>query len=81
MKPDLRDGVLKAIVEATTAWNAKAPQVEALAIEELKSRGVTVESCDRGAFRDRVRPLWASFAEKTPGAQAMLDAAHATEKA
>ena len=81
MKPDLRDGVLKAITEATTAWNVRAPQVEAMAIEELKAKGVTVETCNRDAFRDQVSPLWASFIEKTPGAKPMLDAAHATEKA
>jgi TRAP-type transport system periplasmic protein len=32
-------------------------------------------------FRERVRPMWDRFAEKTPGAKALLDAVHQTEKA
>jgi tripartite ATP-independent transporter DctP family solute receptor len=81
MPAKLRDGLLKAITEATDEQFQKAAQVEATAIDELKAKGVTFEECNREAFRERVSPLWASFAEKTPGAKALLDAIRETEKA
>jgi tripartite ATP-independent transporter DctP family solute receptor len=81
MKPDLRDGVLKAVTEASTDWNTRAGGIEGAATEELKGRGVTVETCDRAAFRERVQPLWEQFTQRTPGAKALLDAARATAKA
>jgi TRAP-type C4-dicarboxylate transport system substrate-binding protein len=81
MKPDQRDGVLIAVRQATDAWNSQAGAVEALAITELKGKGVSVEACDRAAFRARMQPLWDSFLARTPGAKPLLDAAHATAKA
>jgi TRAP-type C4-dicarboxylate transport system substrate-binding protein len=81
LKPDQREGVLRAVNEATTAWNAQAGKVEAMAIDALKAKGVTVEACDRAAFRDRMQPLWDSFLARTPAAKPLLDAAHSTAKA
>ena len=76
-----RDGLLKAVSDATDEHFNRAAQVETNAIEQLKTLGVTVEECDRAAFRDRVRPMWDQFAEKTPGAKALLDAVQQTAKA
>ena len=80
MPADQRDGLLKAVKDATDEHYDKAQAVETGAIEQLQTRGVTVEDCDRSVFRDRVRPLWSEFAQKTPGARPLLDAAHQTEQ-
>jgi TRAP-type C4-dicarboxylate transport system substrate-binding protein len=76
-----RDGLIKAVREATDDQFQRAAQVETDAIEELKSKGVTVEDCNRAAFRERVSPMWDRFIEKTPGAKPLLDAVRQTEKA
>jgi tripartite ATP-independent transporter DctP family solute receptor len=76
-----RDGLLKAVREATDDQFQRAAQVEMDAIEELKIKGVTVEQCNRAAFRERVSPMWDRFVEKTPGAKPLLDAVRQTEKA
>ena len=75
-----RDGLLKAVSEATHAQFARAAQVEADALADLKAKGVTIAECDREAFRQRVRPLWERFAQQTPGAKDFLDAVRQTEK-
>jgi len=80
LPPAQRDGVIKAMNDATDAHFLKAAQVEAEAVEELKSKGVVFAECDRSVFRDRVSPMWDRFAEKTPGAKAMLAAIRDTAK-
>ncbi len=67
--------------EATTDQFNKAAQIEADAIEALKAKGVTVEDCDREAFRARMQPMWDNFIQTTPGAKPMFDAIRQTEKA
>jgi TRAP-type C4-dicarboxylate transport system substrate-binding protein len=81
LKPAQRDGLLKAVRDATTQQFQRAAQIEASAIEELKSKGVTVEDCDRAAFRDKVKPMWDRFVQTSPNAKPMLDAIIQTEKA
>jgi tripartite ATP-independent transporter DctP family solute receptor len=81
MPPDQRDGLLQAVQGATDAHFDRAAQVESAAIEQLKTLGVSINECNRDAFRDKVRPMWAPFAEKTPGAKALLDAIHQSEQA
>lgn len=81
LSADLRAGVVKAVQEATADQFKRAAQIEADAIDGLKEKGVTVAECDRSVFRARVAPMWDRFAEKTPGAKALLDAVRATEKA
>jgi TRAP-type transport system periplasmic protein len=76
-----RDGLLKAVQDATDDQFQRAAQVEVDAIEELKTKGVTVEDCNREAFRERVRPMWDRFVTQTPGAKGLLDAVRQTEKA
>lgn len=76
-----RDGLLKAVREATDAHFARAAEVEAEATAELKAKGVTFSDIDRAPFRTRVEPMWEQFAQKVPGARPMLDAIRATEKA
>ncbi len=76
-----RDGLLQAVKLATDEHYDRAAQVETAAVEQLKTLGVTVEDCNREAFRDRVRPRWGEFATRTPGAKDLLEAIHQTEKA
>jgi TRAP-type transport system periplasmic protein len=81
LSPELRDGLLKAVDQATTDhWN-KASQIEAEATTALQGLGVTVEQCDRAVFRERVSPMWGTFAQQTPGAKSFMDAARQAEKA
>ncbi len=81
LAPNLRDGLLQAIAETTDEQFRRASQIEADAMEALKAKGVTIATCDREPFRERVRPMWERFAEKTPGARPMLDAIVAAGKA
>jgi len=81
LPPAQRDGLLQAVREATADQFKRAVQVEADAIAALKTKGVTVAECNRAAFRDRVSPMWDRFVQATPGAKAMLEAIHQTEKA
>jgi tripartite ATP-independent transporter DctP family solute receptor len=81
LKADQRDALLQAVKEATAEHFQRAARIEADAVDQLKIKGVTVADCDRDAFRDRVRPMWDRFADKPPGAKAMLDAIRETEKA
>ena len=81
MPPAQRDALLQAVQQATTDQFKRAAQVETDAIEELKGKGVTVEDCDRAAFRDRVSPMWDRFGQATPNAKPMLEAIRQTEKA
>jgi tripartite ATP-independent transporter DctP family solute receptor len=81
LPPAQRDAVLQAVRDATTDQFNKAAQIEADAIEALKAKGVTVENCDREAFRSRMQPMWDRFVQATPGAKPMFDAIHQTEKA
>ncbi|MCP3444940.1 TRAP transporter substrate-binding protein [Bradyrhizobium sp. CCGUVB14] len=74
-----RDGLIKAIQQATDEHFAKAGQIEADATAELKKLGVTISECNRGAFREHVRPMWDRFAERTPAAKPLLDAIRQTE--
>ncbi|MBW4090116.1 MAG: TRAP transporter substrate-binding protein [Proteobacteria bacterium] len=74
-------GLLQAVREATADHFKRAAQVEAAAVKELQTKGVTVETCDRAAFRKRMPPMWASFLKTTPSAKPMLDAIHRTFKA
>ncbi len=76
-----RDGLLQAVKAATDQHFDRAAQVETNAIEQLQKLGVTVAECDRSVFRERVRPMWDRFADKTPGAKALLDAVQQTATA
>ncbi|HET6606566.1 MAG TPA: TRAP transporter substrate-binding protein [Rhodopila sp.] len=76
-----RDGLLAAVKDATDEHFKRAAAIEAEATNQLKSLGVTVEPCDRSVFRDRVKPMWDTFAAKTPGAKDLLAAIHQTETA
>lgn len=70
----LREGLLAAAADANAFERQRALAVESEAIAALKSHGVTVEECDRDAFRDRVRPLWKSFTDGLPATKPLLDA-------
>lgn len=81
LSPALREGLLTAVRQATEDQFKRAAEVEAGAIKELQAHGVTVEECDREAFRTRVAPMWDSFVKATPNAAPMLKAIRDTEKA
>ena len=74
LPPAQCDGLLRAITETTDEQFRMASQIETDAMEALKAKGVTIASIDREPFRERVRPMWDRFIEKTPGARPMLDA-------
>ena len=76
-----RDALTKAIKDATAEHFQRAAAIETEAIDQLKGLGVSVNECNRAAFRERVKPMWGRFAEKTPGARDLLDAVAATDKA
>jgi tripartite ATP-independent transporter DctP family solute receptor len=76
-----RQALLKAAIEATLDHFKKAVQIEVAAIDELKAKGVTVEDCDRAAFREKVKPMWDRFVAAHPNSKPMLDAIANTEKA
>ncbi len=75
-----RDGLTRAIKEATAEHFKRAAAIENEAIDQLKGLGVTVNDCNREVFRELVKPMWGRFAEKTPGARDLLDAVAATFK-
>lgn len=81
LPPAQRDALLAAVKGATDDHFGRAAAVEQKAIAQLQTLGVTVEECDRTVFRERVRPMWDRFAEKTPGARDLLEAVRQTEKA
>ena len=74
LPPAQRDGLLRAIAETTDEQFRRASQIEADAMEALKAKGVVIVECNREPFRERVRPMWDRFIERTPGARPMLDA-------
>ena len=81
LKPDMRDGLLKAIRKTTDDVYVRFDKLESAAVAELAQMGVTVQDCDKQVFRDRVRPLWNEFVAKTPGAKDVLAAIQQTEAA
>jgi TRAP-type transport system periplasmic protein len=70
----LRDGFLAAANDANVFERQRALIIEADAIAALKTKGVTVEECEREKFRERVRPLWKSFSDGLPATKPLLDA-------
>ena len=68
-----RDGFLRAGKEAAVHARELAVKAEARALTELKSKGLEVHDCDREAFRDMVKPLWAEFTAKNPSMKPLLD--------
>jgi tripartite ATP-independent transporter DctP family solute receptor len=81
LSPNLSQGLLTAVKQATDEHSNRAAKIEADAVESLKQLGVTVEECDRNAFRDRVKPLWDTFTKQTAGAKAFVDATLRVENA
>ncbi|MGY4617699.1 tripartite ATP-independent transporter DctP family solute receptor [Bradyrhizobium sp. USDA 4472] len=68
-----RDGFLRAGKEAAAHARELALKAETKALGELKTRGLEVSDCDREAFRNMVKPLWAEFATKNPSMKPYLD--------
>ncbi|MBV8911964.1 MAG: TRAP transporter substrate-binding protein [Acetobacteraceae bacterium] len=78
---NLRDGLMTAVKQATNEHTDRAAKIEADAVDNLKQLGVTVGECDRNVFRDRVKPLWTTFTDQTPGAKPFVDATLRVENA
>lgn len=76
-----RDGLLKAVQVATDEQFQRAAEIESDAVKQLQGNGVSVDQCDRAVFRDRVKPMWAEFAGRVPGAKPLLDAIQSVQKA
>lgn len=81
LKPNLRDGLLAAIRQTTDQFYTKFETIEAQAMAEIKSLGVTVQECDRSKFNELVHPLWDRFVATNPGAADALAAIKTTEAA
>jgi tripartite ATP-independent transporter DctP family solute receptor len=76
---NLREGFLAAANDANVFERSRAQSIEADAIKALQDKGVVVGECDRAVFRERVRPLWASFTAGLPAAKPMLEAIQKAE--
>ena len=78
MPAPLRDGFLAAAKAAAVETRVRGLAVEKEALDVMKQQGVTVASCDKEAFRQRVLPLHDSFSKQHPEVKPILDAIQAT---
>ena len=78
MDPQLRDGFLEAASAATLDTRAHGLRVATEALDELKTKGVTVVDCDREAFRTLVLPQTAAFVKAHPDAKPIVELIQAT---
>lgn len=81
LKPELRTGLLTALQRTTDDVYRVFAEVEARALDDLKKLGVSIDTCDRDAFRAKVKPLWDQFVKDNPGAKTTFDAIRQTENA
>jgi tripartite ATP-independent transporter DctP family solute receptor len=72
LSPDQRQAVRAAAAEATAYQRAQATGIEAKAMETLKGQGVSIHTCDRQAFRDRVVPVWNEFTATHPSSKPII---------
>jgi tripartite ATP-independent transporter DctP family solute receptor len=68
-----RDKFLAAAQKAAIDTRAHGLAVEKEAVDELKSKGVTVNECDKEAFKKRVASQTDSFIKANPTAKAVVD--------
>lgn len=66
------DAFLAAAKEATAYQRTQAISAEKKAMADLKSKGVSIHSVDKSAFKKLVSPLWDEFGAKYPDAKPIL---------
>src|SRR5437588_1684196 len=79
MEPKLRDAFLDAAGKAAADTRAHGLAVEKEALVLLKEKGVTVQDCDKDAFRKRVQAQYEPFMKNRPGSQAIVEAIRSTK--
>ncbi len=73
MDEKARNGFLAAAEKAAADTRAHGLAVEKEALELLKSKGVSINACDKAAFKARVAPQTESFIKQNPDAKAVVD--------
>ncbi|MBV9556066.1 MAG: TRAP transporter substrate-binding protein [Pseudolabrys sp.] len=73
MDPKLRDGFLAAAQKAAADTRAHGLAMEKEALDVLKEKGVSINECDKAAFRARVAPQTESFLKQRPEAKPVVD--------
>lgn len=73
MDAKARDGFLAAAEKAAADTRAHGLAVEKEALELLKTKGVSINECDKPAFKARVAPQTESFIKQNPGAKPVVD--------
>ncbi len=81
LSPADQDALRAAATEAAQAQRKEAADAEQTALEELRTKGVTIREVDRSPFRTLVSPLWEQFSTQYPKAKPALDEILATQKA
>lgn len=79
MDTKLRDGFLDAARKAAADTRAHGLAVEKEALAALADKGVTVNECDKEAFRKRVLPQTDNFIKAHPDAKPVVDMIRATQ--
>jgi TRAP-type C4-dicarboxylate transport system substrate-binding protein len=79
MEPKLRDAFLDAAQKAAADTRTHGLAVEKEALVLLKEKGVTVQDCDKDAFRKRVQAQYEPFMKNRPGSQAIIEAIRSTK--
>src|SRR3984893_12917261 len=79
MEPKLRDAFLDAAGKAAADTRTHGLAVEKEALVLLKEKGVTVQDCDKDAFRKRVQAQYEPFMKNRPGSQAIIEAIRSTK--
>lgn len=73
MDPKLRDAFMVATQKAAADTRAHGLTVEKEALSLLKEKGVSINECDKAAFKKRVEPQTESFIKQNPAANAVVD--------
>ena len=79
MEPKLRDAFLDAAGKAAADTRTHGLAVEKEALVLLKEKGVTVQDCDKDAFRKRVQAQYEPFMKNRPGSQAIIESIRSTK--
>ena len=73
LDPKLRDSFAEAASKAAEDTRAHGLAVEKEALDELKTKGVTIIPCDKEPFRKRVAPQTDAFVKAHPEAKPIVD--------
>jgi tripartite ATP-independent transporter DctP family solute receptor len=73
MEPKVRDGFIAATQKAAADTRTHGLTVEKEALALLKDKGVSINECDKEAFKKRCAPQADSFIKANPDAKAVVD--------